>query len=131
MFAHRRSWLALPLLLSVACADPFIESTTVLGSTIDTDGPYEVRTVVIGNLESDRVELFYNSVDQEPEHYLRLVMEPLDADGRPAELFRGAIPGQAAGTVIRYFVAVERDGSQVAEDPVGGDLRPFTLTVRP
>jgi hypothetical protein len=117
--------------LLASCADPFIESTTLLGDTPDTIGPYTVQSVVFGINEDDIVEVFYNAVDNSPERYIPIRMEGLDDDGRSAELFEGAIPGQDAGATIRYFVAVDRQGERVAEDPVGGDLRPFMLRISP
>jgi hypothetical protein len=119
------------LLLAAACADPFIESTTLLGETPDTIGPYQVEAAVLGVNEGDRVELFYNSIDTEPEHYIPVLMEGVDDDGRSADLYLGNIPGHPTGSLIRYFVGVERDGERVAEDPVGGDLRPFVLRISP
>lgn len=127
----RRLVTPLLLLLCASCAEPLIESTTQLETTPDTTGPYRVRSVVIGAHHSDRIELFYNAVDRDPDRYIPLLMDPVDEDGRAAELFAGEIPGQAAGTTIRYYIAVERDGERVAEDPVGGDLRPFELSIAP
>lgn len=115
----------------MSCADPFIESTTLLGSTTDTIGPYTIQSVVLGVNEADKIEVFYNSIDDNPDRYLPLPMTGLDGDGRSAELYEGAIPGQDAGTTIRYFVAVDRNGTRVAEDPVGGDLRPFMMRIAP
>jgi hypothetical protein len=119
------------LLLATACADPFIESTTLFGETADTMGPYRVRSVVIGVNGGDKVEVFYNSLDNDPDHFIPVIMEAVDDDGRSGELFAGSIPGQDSGATIRYFVAVDRDGERVAEDPVGGDLRPFMLSISP
>lgn len=119
------------LLLLGACADPFIESTTVLSATTDTVGPYHVRSVVLGVNDGDKIEVFYNALDDDPDRYIPLRMEGIDDDGRSAELYVGSIPGQAAGSTVRYFVAVDRDGERVAEDPVGGDLRPFMLRIAP
>ena len=114
-----------------ACAEPYIESTTELESSSDTTGPYRVQTVVVGGLVSDSVELMYNPADSEPRRYIPLPMEALDEDGRTGELFIASIPGQPAGTSIRYYVRVLRDDEQVAESPVGGDLRPFIVNIRP
>lgn len=124
---------ALMLLLVglVACADPYIESTTVLESSSDTTGPYRVSSVVIGTYESDTVDLVYNPTDNDPRRYIPLRMEALDEDGRAGELFVADIPGQPAGTTIRYYIRVIRDDEQVAESPVGGDLRPFILNIAP
>ncbi len=119
------------MLLVASCADPFIESTTLLADTPDTVGPYQVRSVVHGLNEGDRVEIFFNSIDDTPDRYIPLRMEGLDDDGRSAELFVAGIPGQDAGTTIRYYIAVNRNGDIVAEDPVGRDLRPFVLRITP
>ena len=131
----RRSILAMSavacLAAATACDDPSIESTTQLESTADTTGPYRVHSVVHGAHDDDRVELFYNPIDDSPSRYFLNTMRPLDDDGQAGELFAGQIPGQPAGTTIRYFVAVYRDGERVAEDPVGGDLRPFVLSIEP
>ncbi len=129
----RSYFLALVLLLLglSACADPYIESTTELESSADTTGPYRVQSVVVGSLASDSIELLYNPTDSEPRRYIPIVMEALDEDGRAGELFVASIPGQPAGTAIRYYVRVLRDSEQVAESPVGGDVRPFILNIRP
>ena len=119
------------LLLLASCADPFIESTTLLGNTTDTLGPYQIQSVVLGVNETDKIEVFYNALDNDPDHYLPMLMTGIDGDGRSSELYEGAIPGQDAGTTIRYFVAVDRNGARVAEDPVGGDLRPFMMRIDP
>jgi hypothetical protein len=119
------------LLLAASCADPFIESTTLLGNTTDTVGPYEVRSVVLGLNEGDRVELFYNAIDSSPARYIPLLMEGIDDDGRTAELYTGSIPGQETGSTIRYYVAIDRNGGRIAEDPVGGDLQPFIINILP
>ena len=130
---HLRA-LATPLLATFAligCADPFVESTALLGDTADTTGPYEVRSIVIGAHPSDKIEVFYNATDRDPDRYIPIVMEGQDDDGRSAELFVGSIPGHPAGSTIRYYIAVDRDGERVAEDPVGGDLRPYILSIAP
>lgn len=125
--------LALVLLLTglAACADPYIESTTVLESSSDSTGPYQVRTVVVGAYASDDVDLMYNPADKNPEHYIPLAMTPLEEDARSGELFSADMPGQPAGTTIRYYIRVLRDDETVAEAPVGGDIRPFQLTISP
>ncbi len=124
--------LLLPAMLSLgACADPFIESTTLLSNTPDTTGPYQVRSVVLGLNEGDRVELFFNAVDDSPGRYIPIRMEGIDDDGREAELFIAGIPGQDTGSTIRYYVAIDRNGERVAEDPVGGDIQPFLIRILP
>ncbi len=125
----KASALAAFLWLSAGCADPTIDGTSVLEQSTDTLGPYRVRSVIVGTLVDDKIEVFYNALDNEPAHYIPLPMNPLDSDGRSGEIYVGQIPGQASGTLIRYYVAVSRDGEHVAEDPVGGDLRPFELRI--
>ncbi len=126
-----RPALLVLLLCLGACADPFIESATVIESGSDATGPYRVESVVIGLHSGDVVDLMYNPTDGEPERYIPLRMEALDEDGRAGEHFAAAIPGQPAGTTIRYYIRVLRGDEEVAEAPVGGDLRPFAFTIRP
>ncbi len=123
--------LPVALLSIAACAQPLIESTAFLEDTQNTIGPYTVESVIRGAHANDKVELFINTTDQSPDRYIPLRMQPLDSDGRAAHLFAADIPGQDAGTVIRYYVAIERDGVRVEEDPVGGDLNPYLLTIQP
>ncbi|MCP4445510.1 MAG: hypothetical protein GY811_09235 [Myxococcales bacterium] len=129
----RRYPIALMLLLVglSGCADPYIESTTDLESSSDSTGPYRVRTVIVGSFSGDTVDLMYNPTDSQPQRYIPLRMDSLDEDERAGELFAADIPGQPAGTTIRYYVRVLRDDETVAESPVGGDLRPFQLTIVP
>ena len=123
--------LALAALCLAACADPYIESTTELGSSADISGPYRVQSVVVGGFASDTVDLMYNPIDNQPQRYIPLAMVPVDDDQRAGELFEASIPGQPAGTTIRYYIRVLRDGDEVALAPVGGDLRPFVFRITP
>lgn len=111
----------------VGCADPYIESTTVLEDTVDTEGPYEVWSVAVGVDASDHLELRYvaGGADERP---ARMLDVEDDGDG-PGELYRGAIPGQPAGTEIRYRVVVVAEGEVLAADPPGGDT--FVFSVAP
>lgn len=118
-------------LLTSACADPSIESTTNLESTQNTLGPYQIQSAIHGSNPNDLVELFYNALDNAPENYIPIRMRPVDNDGQAAELYKASIPGQATGSTVFYYVAVERDGIRVSEDPVGGDLAPYQITVLP
>lgn len=119
------------LLLTSACADPSIESTTDLESTQNSRGPYQIQSIVHGANTNDSVELFYNAVDNTPERYIPIRMQPVDNDGQAAELFTANIPGQPTGSTVFYYVAIEREGARVSEDPVGGDLAPYELTIVP
>ncbi len=94
-------------------------------------GPYLVQSIVIGSFDSDSVDLMYNPADSEPRHYIPIRMHARDEDLRTGELFEAGIPGQPAGTTIRYYVRVLRDGEPVAESPDFGDLRPFILDILP
>ena len=129
------AWLAVvaAALAAAGCADPFFESVSVLEDTRDTGGPYQVWAVAVGIAAGDRVELYYNVVDDQPGNFIPLRMDAADDhDGaQESELYVRGIPGQAAATDIRYYVAITRDGEQVAASPVGGDLRPFVFTVLP
>jgi len=113
--------VALPLL---ACtpAPPLIEATTRLGATSDTAGPYVVHSVVIG-VDGEAVELNY-SVD-DARRFIPVPMLAADDE----ESFRGEIPGQPAGSVISYYVAVLRDGEQVASDPDAAGAGPYVFAV--
>lgn len=124
-------FLAALVVAGTACADPIIDSTTVLVASNDTLGPYRVHSVILGTYSTDKVEVFFNTIDNEPAHYIPRPMNPIDGDGRSGEIYVGQISGQPLGTRIRYYVAVTRNGERVAEDPVGGDLRPFLLEIFP
>jgi hypothetical protein len=124
-----RAGSALLLLLGTALAAcdraaPSIESTTQLADTADTVGPYTVHTVVVG-AEGDVVELRY-VIDDEL-HYIprRMVAD----DGGGGELYIGRIPGQPAGSLVQYYVAVMRGDERVAVDPVGGGARPYAFRI--
>jgi hypothetical protein len=88
--------------------------------------------VVVGAEPDDRVELFFNSVDDQPEHYVPRLMGAIDdTEARPGELYEGYIPGQPEGATVRYYIAITRDGNVVARDPDPGDLRPFVFRIAP
>lgn len=124
---------ALLFCVVAGCADPFIEATTILGDTRDTQGPYTVQTVAVGVDQYDLVQLYYSVDDDDPDAFVPLVMEEgREDDGiHEGERFSRGIPGQPPGSEILYFVAIQRNGEHVAEDPVGGDLRPFVFRVLP
>lgn len=119
--------LALGIALALgACsevASPYIDSTSRLGNTPDTVGPYVVQSVVIGVVGSDRVELNY-TVDDE-NRYVPLLM----AEANDGERFSAGIPGQPTGTEILYYVAVVRDGERWTADPDGAGAVPYRFTI--
>lgn len=111
---------------SLACvaAPPFIEATTRLASTRDSDGPYVVQSVVSDVLVDDAVELHYRVVG-DPGFIPLLMVE--DEDG---ERFSAGIPGRPAGTSIQYYVTVIRDGARVADDPAAAGAGPYQFDIR-
>lgn len=105
-------------------ADPIIESTSRLGDTADTIGPYLVHSVILNVGRDDRVEVFYNVNDQASFIPLRMTEQ---ANG---ELFIGGIPGRPAGSRITYYVAVsDPDGNRLVADPTGAGALPYSFLV--
>ena len=104
-------------------AVPTIESTTELANTSDTGGPYHVISVVRG-VEGQNVELRYQPDAQSV--YFPLAMERQDG----SETYVGLIPGQSAGTEVRYYIAVLDSGKRVAADPEGASATPYTFVVQ-
>jgi hypothetical protein len=104
--------LLLVLAPGAGCGDgtPRILSTAVLADTHDTFGPYRVETVTLGVGSDDAVELRWSTAPSGGA-FTRTPMGP-DADLRAGE-----IPGQPAGTTVRYFTAVLRDDAIVTTDP--------------
>lgn len=114
-----------------ACADPFIESTTILADTRDVVGPYVVDTVVIGTSGADRVELRIRRADG-PDRVIEM-FEVADDGDAAGDVFRGLIAGRPVGTEIAYAVTVVRDAEIVDRDPPGpiaDDVR-FVFSVLP
>ena len=105
-------------------APPFIESTTRLSTTHDTEGPYIVHSVVSDVLRDDAVELHYRVVG------VREFIPLLMAEDNDGERFRVGIPGRPAGTVIQYYVTVIRDGVRVADDPPAAGAGPFQFDIQ-
>ncbi len=110
------------VLLGAACdaATPVIESTTRLESTPDSVGPYVVNSVIIG-ADDDLVQLYY-LIDDDLS-FVPVVME------RSGERYAAAIPGQASGSEIAYYVAVTRDGVRLVSDPEAAGAGPYLFTI--
>lgn len=117
--------LIVAVLSWAACdrATPVIESTTVLESTADHIGPYGVQSVVIG-VEGENIELNY-AIDGGL--YIPLPMRGTDG----TEVFQAAIPGQAAGTRVEYYVSILRDGVRLTTDPEGAGALPYHFDILP
>ncbi len=119
------------LLLAAGCADPFIESTTVLGDTTDFDGPYVVESIAVGTRSGDRVEVRHSRPERQDGVIGMLALDD-DGDG-PGDLFRAEIPGQPTGSEISYYVILVRDEIVVDRDPAGeGEDAPrFVFSISP
>ena len=118
-------WLCFFALAAAGCAEPYIESTTVLGDTPDTNGPYEVAAVAVGMTSDDRLQLTFVTASSDGIVILRASDD--DGDG-PGELHIGQIPGQPAGSSVSYVVEIERDGEAIARDPPGDGSFVFVVT---
>lgn len=105
---------ALACLAAAACdgETPRILSVTILGDTRDTAGPYAVQAVIRGVEGDGTVRVVYSANGG-------TTLVPLEAEthGGRDDLFTAGIPGQPAGTMILYYVAVERGGRPVASHP--------------
>jgi len=111
-------------------ASPIIDATTALDDTTSTTGPYEVQTVVTGATTQYRIELVYSIDSENPDEYFPQLMEASVGGGvHEGEAFAGQIPGQPAGTTIRYFVQVSRGDGDIVTDPPEGVVEPYTFEV--
>ena len=103
--------ILIAILVSAGCADPFIESTTILADTTDLVGPYSVATVAIGTSEADRLEIRHRTGDTDDSTTMR-------GDG---DLFEGSIPAPEAAGEIAYCVLLISGDAIVDRDPGGDD----------
>lgn len=93
---------------------PVFEDTTLLLNTFDTQGPYQVDTIVYADAGIDAVSLYYR-IDGGDD--VRVDMELVRPDR-----YSGLIPGQAIGTVIDYAVrATDIDGNRSSDPPQAPD----------
>ena len=123
--------IVLLALWGASCADPFIESTTVLEDTSDAVGPYTVETVAIGARSGDRIEIHHTSPEAQDGIVIMTNIGD-DGDGE-GDLYRGEIPGQAAPASIGYFVLLVRGDTILDRDPPaeGLDGPRFVFSVTP
>ncbi|MEM1008180.1 MAG: hypothetical protein AAGJ35_04170 [Myxococcota bacterium] len=94
-------WILCLMLLMAGCGQQpteIMESSVAL-NTVDTQGPYQIQAVIRGDYKPFDVQLIY-SVD-EWKTRRSVEMTPVEAN-----TFRGSIPGQAAGSVVNYFIQV-------------------------
>ncbi len=110
-----RSLLAALLVSAIGCADPFLESATVLTSTPDSIGPYRVYAVAVGMSGKERIELRYRAGEVSSV----LIMTDIEDSGiGSGEVHWAAIPGQPVGTEIEYRIAIVGDDEDLDTDPV-------------
>jgi len=90
-------------------AGPIFSTTTVLGNTPDTQGPYEVFTRVEELSGLADLSLLYNAAGE------GWIAVPLDPQG--GDLYRATIPGQPYGTLVSYYLRGEDSLGHIATDP--------------
>lgn len=99
----------------VACGEvqtEIVESSVQL-NTDDTAGPYEITTVVTSTSTPITVRLVYSTDDWTTSKEVE--METVKDVG--GDVFRAKIPGQSAGTTVRYYVSVEDSTKNTITDP--------------
>lgn len=108
-------WLMLLLAVSgslVACGriETKIEYISYLRNTDDTKGPYAVQVVINSDFQPLKANLVYSTDDWKTRQTVSMTQND-------DSMFKGYIPGQTAGTTIRYFVEVEDSDGRVVTDP--------------
>ena len=97
-----------------------------LTTTADTLNPYPVTAFIYahsdGDLISDSLKIYYN-VNGGP-----FSSTPLFATAHP-DSFAGAIPAQAPGSTIRYYIKAADDSGKVATDPYIGEQWAYSFNV--
>ena len=95
---------------------PTIVRTEQQPDTVDTAGPYIVRTLVLDHMTSDRnfvddgILLKY-SVDAGPDQTVAMRHSG-------GQVYRGAIPGQPAGSSVAYYVSATDHNGNLRTGPV-------------
>ena len=104
--------IVIAAILSSSCGTdrgPIIDETTLVRSTQNTVGPYEVTTHVFADAGVAAVELWYQVDDYEP-------MMVSMAEAIPRR-FSGSIPGQPLGSSIKYWVLASDTSGAETTDP--------------
>lgn len=115
--------------LTLACGDGVVPALDVSApqDTTDASGPYEIRVVITDDGAIERAVLRWFVEGGGSPKPIALVRE-----GETA-LWRAALPGQAAGTVVHFTVEVEDDEGHVAIAPstksADGTPGSFSFTV--
>ncbi|MDP8254437.1 MAG: hypothetical protein P9M14_01685 [Candidatus Alcyoniella australis] len=100
---------------------PTMRTVTELGNTDDQTGPYPVEARITDNVRVAGVRLYYDL----GQGFQDFWMTKFGADG-----YRGQIPGQEAGSTIRYFVKAWDDALNESYWPAGGQDAPQVFHVR-
>lgn len=87
-----------------------IEYISYLRNTDDAKGPYAVQVVITSDFQPLKVSLVYST-----DEWLTKTTIPMTKNDDT--LYKGHIPGQTAGTTIRYYVSVEDSDGKMITDP--------------
>ncbi len=126
MSRHTNSWLICLILFASSCANdgaPEFVEVSILAHTESHLGPYEVLATIVDDTAVERVSLFFDINDGV---ITEVPMEQLSGD-----VWVGSIPGQPAGSVIRYLLlAIDPEGEQSQYPPEGADPNLNVFRVR-
>ncbi len=98
--------------VSVGCgqrATEILESSTVLNTT-DAKGPYDVKAVILGDLQPFKINLIYSTDGWQSS-------KSIEMKQISPQVYQGAIPGQTAGQVIHYYIRVDDSDSNIVVEP--------------
>ncbi|MBK7669822.1 MAG: carboxypeptidase regulatory-like domain-containing protein [bacterium] len=107
----------------VDVAGPAFTGTAVPASTSDTEGPYVVTTNVTDFSGVASMRFFYTSSTTGGPFEL-----PLTTTGQPDQ-FQAAIPGQAAGTRVQFWLEGADVVGNLSLEPTGGPFAPHGFVV--
>ena len=107
----------------VDVAAPVFAGTTVPELTADTAGPYVVTTTVTDYSGLAYQRFYYTSSTMGGPFEL-----PLTPTGQPDQ-FQAAIPGQAAGTRVQFWLEAADVIGLESLEPAGGPFAPYTFVV--
>ena len=101
---------------------PTFYITTQFSSTDDTTGPYRVWVSITDDMSITQAYLLYRREKTSPFHSVTM-------DEIIPFLYKGLIPGQAAGTTVQYYLKAEDDSGNVALDPPGAPDSTYSFIV--
>jgi ribosomal protein L35AE/L33A len=107
---------------------PMVSQTTVLANTEDTVGPYAVQSTVTwdGPQTSDVTELVWRANGSGA--WNRVVM-PWTGSCAGGCSYSAAIPGQAAGTQVEYYVEATDDAGAKGTEPGNAPVTVFSFDI--